>query len=524
MSLPDRTTSLADAVRAIKWAALLSTVLAAALACLALQLTVESRPLIDGVDFYIYALYGRDLANGASDIPFARYHYFPGGYVFWKAVTVLSDGSLEALQWAYVGVLLCNATLIGAILIVLAESWQGGLAAAALYLLAANRLDALEGCAEPIATAPYLLGLWLWLLFSRRGWSVAGLLSLATGLGLALFVKQQGGLLALGAVGLLPLCGLPRSGAPRTFKAWCLLPLAAAAVFATAFALDGGGLPALLYGLQFAAQYQAEGSWGDHLIWVFGLTQPVSNFWLSGIVIWGLLIWQKQRWPPEYAALAPALGLSIFTVLGCMFQFAKRGYLHYSLLALPSLIIVAGLVLALAVRWAERASPRQNLGPSLGLLAAAITLLLHSIGTAPLLRHVTAQLVTPSRPAGFTQQIKSTFTPLCRHLSPGEDLLLVPAREQVVHWLCGTRAISRALGYAWLTLDYAPYRSALASPSLQAVFVFGDRAGAYERDFFLANDKTVVVKDVQRSGFRETFSFGGGTLYRKETGPAPPAR
>ncbi len=484
-------------------------------ALLALRFVLAARPLIDGVDFYLVLLYARDLAHGAADIPLSRYIYFPGVYTFWKAVYVAAGGSLPGMQWAYIGLLILNALLTGAILATVLANWQAGLLAAALYLVAGSRIESLYGCAEPIATLPYLLGLWSWVLLSQRGARTAGLIALAAGFGLALYTKQQGGLLALGVVGLLPALRLADPPNKFTLRQWLLIPLVSLGVFAIAMWLEGGGLAAAAYGLGFAAEYPPEGSWGGHLHRAWEATQPFSNFLPAGLAVC-LIGWRyrDRLLLPPFSLLI--LGISIGSVVGGLAQFSKRGYLHYALLLLPSLLLIAGLTIDALARWL---APHMRQGPravrSAAMAGAVALLLVHAPGTSAFLRHATAQFDAPTKPAGFTERIKETFPPLCRHVPPDSELLLVPSREQVIHWMCGTRAISFQPGYAWFSLSPAPYREALAAPGLAYVFLFSDKAGPYERQFFLENGRSRIEEELTRRGFRVIFEFEGGTLYRR---------
>ena len=486
-------------------------------ALLALRFSLAARPLIDGVDFYLVVLYARDLANGAADVPMSRYIYFPGVYTFWKAVYLAADGSLSALQWAYVGLLVGNGLLIGAILTTLTGLWQAGLVAAALYLVEGSRIESLYGCAEPIATLPYLLGLWGWVLLSRCGFSMAGLLALATGFGLALYTKQQGGLLALGAVGLLPSLRLADSSHRYTPQQWLLIPLIASGVFALAMWMEGGGLSAVTWGVQFAANYPPEGSWGEHLDRAWTMTQPISNFLPTGIVVC-LIGWlYRDRLPPVPDLLLLTLGISICSALGALLQFSKRGYLHYALLMLPSLVLIAGLTIDVLVRWlAPFVQRRQGAAGSAGWAGIALLVLLHGMGIQAFAQHAATQFSAPTKPAGFTERIKETFPPLCRHVPAGSELLLIPSREQVIHWMCRTRTIAFKPGYAWWSLSPAPYLEALSSTGLTYAFVFSDNAGPYERQFFLENGRAAIDQKLKQLGFREAFTFEGGTLYRME--------
>jgi len=493
-------------------------------ALLALRFSLAARPLIDGVDFYLVILYARDLAHGAADIPLSRYIYFPGIYTFWKAAYVAVDGSLPGMQWAYVGLLIGNGLLTGAILATVTANWQAGLLAATLYLMEGSRIESLYGCAEPVTTLPYLLGLWSWLLLSRRESKTAGMLALATGFGLALYTKQQGGLLALGAVGLLPALKYADPPDKYTPRQWLLIPLVSVAVFAGAMWLEGGGVPAATYGLRFAAIYPPEGSWDDHLKRAWEMTQPVSNFLPAGIAVC-LVGWRyRDRLPLLPPSSLLLIGISIGSVLGGLAQFSKRGYLHYALLLLPSLLLIAGLTIDALVRWLAPALRHSRGTVRSAAVAGAVALLLvHAPGTPAFVQHVTAQFDAPTKPAGFTERIKETFPPLCRHVEPDRELLLVPSREQVIHWMCRTRAVSFQPGYAWWSSSPAPYLEILSSPGLAHVFLFSDEAGPYERQFFVENRRSRIEEELKRQGFREAFTFEGGTLYRKPDAKGSPS-
>jgi hypothetical protein len=348
------------------------------------------------------------------------------------------------------------------------------------------------------------------------------LLALAAGFGLALYTKQQGGLLALGAAGLLPAL---RSADPLekyTLRQWLLIPLVGIGVFVLAMWMEGGGLSAVALGLQFAAGYRPEGSWSDHLGRALAMTQPISNFLPAGVAVC-LVGWlYRDRLPPLPKPLLPALGISLCSALGAMLQFSKRGYLHYALLMLPSLILIAGLTIDALIRWLPPVIQHGRARVRTAAVAGtAALLLLHAAGTPAFVQHAAAQFGTPTKPAGFTERVKETFPDLCRHVPPDSELLLIPSREQVVHWMCRTRAVSFQPGYAWWTLSPAPYLNALASPGLAYVFVFSDEAGPYEQRFFLENGRAEIEQTLKRQGFREAFTFGGGTLYRRERGGNP---
>lgn len=487
---------------------------AAAIAVLAVSFWVTTRPFIGGVDFYYYVLTARDLANGAA-VPAGRYFYLPGVFSFWRTVFMVSDGSLSALQWAYLAVLFANAFLIGGILTTLTRSWPAGGTGAALYLFVAGRIEGFAGITEPIATVPFLLGLWLWVLMRGDQASHAGLLALAAGFGLAFYAKQQGGLLALGVVGLLPALWSSDPSERYRISHLAILPFGAIGVFLVAMALEGGGLAAVWTALLAVRDYQAQGSWVEHVNRVFELTQPVSNFFLSSCIAWAVLTFFHNRVPIVSNSLLLTLGIAIFATLGCLIQFTKRGYLHYAMLLLPSALIAAGLGLYAVIKllgWSARVWRRPAV--PLVMLGTAVFLWTNSAGATALVRDTSAMATASTRWLTH-EDIGRTFTPLCSRVGPGTDLLLIPPRENQIHWFCRTQPVDTKIKNSWESPDPRNYRPVLASPAVRNVFVLSPNYGAFEKWYFETGDWRHFPQELGELGFHETFRFDVGTLYQK---------
>lgn len=487
------------------------------LAVLAVSVTFTARPFIGGVDFFYYILFARDLAGGWPDVSDARYVYFPGVYTFWTTVLRLSGGSLVSLQWVYAGLLLANGILIGGILTSLTKSWLGGVLATSVYLLEAGRVGGFEGTTEPIATLPYLAGLWCWILSTGRGRNMPGIAALAAGFGLALYAKQQGGLLALGAFGLLP-CLLWAEAFPR-YKPMemAIIPLGATGVFLLAMVLEGGGLEAVKSGLAFAGDYQAQGDWLDHMQQIWSLAQPVSVVFLLSCLAWPVLLALRRRAEPPSIPVTATLGLSVFSALGALIQFSKRGYLHYALLPLPSAIIASGLALYLVSRLLhQHAEVRSWLGVT--ALAAGTAAFFWVSWTGVALANEAIKLV--AAPTRWTTQedMGRVFSPICKHVQPGRDLLLIPPRENRVHWFCRTRSVSWKVKLDWEPTLPARYLPALAASDMAQVFVFDKSYGEFEKRYLEQGDWSSVFREMERRGFRQVFVSDMGRLFRKEGG------
>ena len=481
---------------------------------LAVQLTIVARPFIGGLDFYYYIVTARDLAQGAPDVSPLRYFYFPGVYSFWKAVFSVSDGSLASLQWAYVAVLWANAVLVGVILATLTRLWQAGALAASVYLFEASRIEGFAGCTEPIATLPFLMGLWLWIVMGRAGQLRAGLMALASGFGLALYVKQHGGLLALGAIGLL--AALKGNDPHRRYKVpdFLILPIGAAGVFLLAVMLEGGGVAAVRMGLLAAHEYLPHGSWLEHVDRVYGVTRPVADLFFAGCAAWAVMLIARERVPAVSDAVMLTLGLAIFSALGGLLQFWKRSYLHYTMLLLPSAIIAAGLAIYLVSEWLRRHARDAARFPSPALvLGMAAFVWMTAAGTAGFIQESAAQLASPTQ--WTTKEQVRSLTPLCTAVSAGDSLLLIPPLENRVHWYCRTRPVDLKFINSWDPTGPAPYIPLLSEPSLKYVFVYSENNSGYDKRYFQEGDWSRFFAAMDRLGFRQTESFKQGRLFQR---------
>lgn len=496
---------------------LLCLLTAAAVACAALAawFLVASRPFIGGVDFYYFILFARDLSTGLANASPARYAYFPGVYCFWRIVFMVSDGSLESLQWANICVLIVNGALIGFILARLTRAWQAGLFAATLYIFMASRVEGLCGVIEPIATIPYLLGLWLWIRLSDAAKIKSGLFALAAGFGLALFMKQQAGLLSLGTLALLPAMHRAPPSRERRLTQWLILPAGATAIFLAAMQLEGGGLAAVKTGLLLIQNYQAAGTLVSHLNAIREITRPISNFFLSACLAWIVMTVFRGNNPPVPEITLSTFGLCLFSVLGGLFQFSKRGYYHYAMLLLPSAIIVSGLSIFVVVAALNRRFQRWPQYSVHAMVAGTILfLLVNAAGTADFVHYVSGQLRAPTRWME-NEELSRQFAPLCDRLQAGSDLLLIPSRQDIVHLFCRTHSDSPEIGYAWSADDAGAYLAAAAYPASTNVFLFSEDSGKFEQGFFKDNPRDPVLLELERLGYRKTFAIDAGQLFQR---------
>ena len=487
----------------------------------AVNVLLASRSSIGGVDFYFYVLNARDLADGPSHAPWARYIYFPGIYRFWETVFRLTDGTLPSLQWAYLGILLANAGLVGIILMTSVTSWWGGLLGSAAYLVFMHRLEGLSGSTEPIATIPFLIGLLLWNLCERHSHKAAGLLCLSLACGICLFVKQQAGLLMLGMIALIIVPSQQDQSFLNRLFDFAVVAIGTAATFVLAMWLDGGGWAALGMGLAFAAGYTAQGIWLDHVGGLWAAAQPLSSGFLLAVIVWmTFAALPKSR---EAGSLLDMrlLGVTTVSTLAGLLQFSRRGYLHYGLLVLPCAILAVSCAIRAGIDSSRSLAASWSLAQRILPIAAFLIVLLVFVpGMGPDILGLSwppdaapsAAIAAPSSPQ---------LAALCTKLKPGSFLLIIPARHNNVHWACRTRTIGLPLGYGWENLQNDAYLAALQNRDVSQVLLFpsGDSPGG--GNLSPLTPSTTLVHYLLESGFVQSVTYDDATLYQQITRVIP---
>jgi hypothetical protein len=412
--------------------------------------------------------------------------------------------NFAAYQHVFAGVGLANAALTG---LIVAAAGGGALLAAFSfcgYLIFGPRLELGLMTTEPLATLAALLGVLTWLSLKQRRRERLGLACLGVGYGLAVFSKQQGAFLAIGAVGLAPFFW-DRSR-PWLTGFWNALtvPAAALAVFALAMAADGGGMAAVRRGIATAVDYESHGSLVAHVV---ETAQKSPALFAALAVAAGLcpaalvLAWRGPE--RRHTALLAVWSLCAATALATLLQFAKRGYAHYALLTLPFALIA----IALSVRWsfgAVRSSPiRARLGFAAVVLAASLLGL--------------EAWALPGTSGSDTVPLHLAYASSCEGIQPGDRLLLLPSRQNALHWACGTHARGTRWGYTFGYQEQpGEYIEELDKQDLAQVFVFkADTANTYERDVASRHDWSVFFAALATRGFQPVARNAAGTLYRR---------
>ena len=173
---------------------------------------------------------------------------------------------LETIQYSYLLVIVCNMLLVAAIVWQHSRSLVAGLFAATWFLVLVSRFQATAGETELLATIPLLVTVLCWFgrpLRGKRGWCYSLLLGI--GLGLALYTKQQAGLLSLGALALLLSYRWRDKQEQHQWTQLIALPFIAAIVFLISVLVLGEGWLPIREGLNAIGQYPSKGSWWGNL-------------------------------------------------------------------------------------------------------------------------------------------------------------------------------------------------------------------------------------------------------------------
>jgi hypothetical protein len=441
---------------------------------------VHARPTVGGDDFFSLICFSRDLASGAADVSNARYGYFPGSYLVFRAAITALGGSLATLQWVYLMTLLASAALTGLAAGRVTKSFEVGVVTALLSHGLGLHAQGLDGCIGPLAPVPALAGL---AIFGgdpptgRRG--LARACALGAGLGLALAMKQQAGLIALGAAALL----VRRPRAPVF-----LLPAAAIVAFGIVIALEGQGLDPLRIGLGTVQTYGAQGSFVTNVFGTLHHPRALGAAFfasLGAVVAWAWIVLSRPALREE--GWVSVLGFSGIAALASFVQFARRDYAHYALIGLPFLAI------------------------GLTLLAARRRLVLAGLGVLALALWASGPFPPRFRNDPVVRADLEQIRPL---VNPEKDELVVfPLRRNDVHYLLGTRVRFAPRGYSW-EASLGRWRDRDWT-RVTAVLVSGRDRFAPERETEEETERREVLAFLAGNGFKPVATTETFVLFRR---------
>lgn len=516
------------AARIVLYANVLACV---AIVGLTIALLIHKAPTYHGVDSYYYLLYANDLVEAPRDTSLARYFYFPGTYAFWSVIASFVGRHLPAYQYGFVGICMVDAGLIALILRAAGCSPIVAGVSFLAYVSMGEFLELYVMTTEAITVFPALLGIFLWLVFSQREKPKIASAALGIGYGLCVFTKQQGAFVAMGAIGVL-FAAIKRPFEWRVFRELGLVTLIALLTLACAFAIDGGGLRALQQGVAGAVNYQAIGDFREHLLRVYeGTTKMSITFGIASVTNIVALVLSARRTisiPPAVAQLWPLATMSALMPLA---QFSRRPYGHYVLLSLPFVLITIGIAATwlyeqLVVPSAKRidkwltalvSSRKHSAGETLQkvLLFGAGAMKFAAIGG---LTYVAAREISTAWNAEWNvgPPRHTLFGQLCRDISPGKPLLLLPSRDNGLHWACKTHARGTKWGYTFnFQENPEDYIAEIQKPEIEQVFVFEARSGTYEHQVRAQHNWSPFFSELPKRGFAKVRTSYLGTLYKR---------
>ncbi len=405
------------------------------------------RPTVEGVDFYMNVCFARDLNAGHHDVAMLRYVYFPGVYRFWRLAMSVAGASLAAIQWSYLVLLVGNAVLVAAIVFRTSRSMLLSLWSGLWLMVLLSHLEGFGGLTEPITTLPFLVGMLIWggePLRGRRGLINAALLGAA--LGLTVFMRQQAGILPLGAVGLLVNLVLAPRQRRHQLGALALLPVLAVSVLVACFALEGEGLEPVRIGLRMVSGYTGEASWIANLQNLCSFDRSLPGAALFAVLAWIALTWRRRQLHGE-----PIMGLASWClpVLALtLLQYRWRGYAHFSLIGAPCLVFTVALLAWAVWRMLPDALRRHNLTHLFLLGLAAAPLLVSSGGAQALHLWSFNPWERAERIVPWHEQpdIVEDVAALRELVEDHDNLVILPPRRNVIHFLLGTRSLTSS-GY-----------------------------------------------------------------------------
>lgn len=400
------------------------------------------RPNIGSVDFYYYVCTARDMVTHPDEVSDNCYCYFPGVYAFWRAVIRLAGAGLDGLQSGYIALLVINGCLIWAVVARVTRDYLAALSSAIWYFVLISRFEGFAGVSEPLSTAAALAGLLIWNGLPLRGWRGAWrTVGLGAALGLAVYAKQQGGLVTLGAAALLlGQCTANQQDRHR-WQFLAALPVIALLVLLTGVWAEGRGWVPLTRGMTMAADYGREGTLLRNLY--TQVRGDESAALAAGLMVLGWLgVWWSRSWRRQFDGRAwQVVSFAVIAFLASLIQFASRPFGHYMLLGLPWLVIGAVVLGHQLVSWIPERVRCSRLVQVL-LWGAAILPLWNTSGrddTLYVWRLTVPHTVVKRSLWHDRPEVRADLDRLAGVVPRGAKMYVLPPRQNSVYYLLGAR-------------------------------------------------------------------------------------
>jgi len=478
------------------------------------------RPFVGGVDFFYFTCYARDMLQAPLDVSPRAYSYFPGVYAFWRTIISMTGVSLDRLQFAHIAVVATVGFLVGTIAARSSRSICAGAWAAIAYLVFASRFEGFAGTAEPLACIPFLAAVSYWNgreLRGRRGYLDACVLGV--GIGLAIYVKQQAGLLALGWLALIAERIAARERKCHSLIPLIVVPLAAATALIFAILLEGKALAPLFRGLYLTANYPVQGNWLTN-IWVQvrnDESATITALFAIGATGWWIILRQvRGRGLNQWQRSAEFLLIAGIATLA---QFRTRPYGHYALLGLPCLVAAVVPLMVWVGRALNFRSGRSEIVGAIALVCAWFPLAY--TGKNPNNLHIWR--LTPPRfermqlwcdEPKVTADLKQMVDEIKNDSGP---LYVLPPYRAEVFFLSGRRPPVE-LGYSFII----PMADKFPWSNTSEILIVHESADTHPQRASLYQPAIdVLQRELPKRGYRTQLSLSTMTLYVRAQDHAP---
>lgn len=440
---------------------------------------IKLYPYVGGVDFYCYLLTARDILLDPEFSSFDRYFYFPGVYQYWKSIVVLTGLKIELIQISYIMITTASMWLVYQIVKNRTNDKRIGSISVLLFLYLLLKSEWAEACSELILVFAFLLSCVLVDLIKNIKYEFVFIFILGVLGAFIVFIKQQG----LFLVPALYFYSVTRLTVRRFFGTGIVFLLSFAMTIILLFIAEGGGIPALIKGLNSARIYESQNSFFEnafgYLFQIRFMFILILSVCMIGFICMkrGIVRFQDLDWKMIF--------ISSLAIVAPLYQFKYRGYYHYGILILPGLILLSASV---ANWWYTKLSTKvQNFVFLTSILAIFIC-------CSNFFYKVEARGQTYLTQRG---EILSDICPLI----VGNRLLLVPSRENIVFWICNKRAGTPSLGYGWPERSADSYASYLSQKDLRSVLIVPEGVGGYGSTVLSSTEWRVFFNKLSALGF-----------------------
>ena len=403
-------------------------------------------PVIGGVDWFYYLCYSRDSIN-FHDTADNMYSYFPGIYMFWMMAMRLVGTDLGSLQCLFATALAMNCLLVGVIVYQHTQSKLVAIASALWTLILLSRFDGVHGESEIIANLFFLAGIIAWRGLALNSWKRwKSLLLFGICLGLTVYLKQQAGLLALGALVLL---GEQKKRKHR-WDMLLSLPGIALVTLVLGVLTEGRGLEPISIGLSTASSYSSQNSW---LMNLYTQLRHDESFWILATITTLLFVRSMNKNNPNQTAATSIrlVGFLILAGLATLIQFKIRPYHHYLLLTIPAVTISSSII------WHQHRHLLRT-GGAQRLLMITLAILPfcwaedYRWGYHPA-QWPSAKQVEPLSAWHQREDIQRYIRQLAQQIPRETTLLVLPGRHNSIHYLLHSRSAAEQ-GYSFQEQAY----------------------------------------------------------------------